>query len=439
MQTFSSLGLSKPLLDAIAQEGYDTPTAVQAGAIPPVLAGRDVLALAQTGTGKTAAFALPILDRLLGMKADKAARGTAGPRALILSPTRELATQIAGSMRDYGKHTGLTGCVIFGGVRQSQQVRNLRRGVDIIVATPGRLMDLMDQGHVDLSNIRVLVLDEADRMLDMGFIAPIRKIAAQLPKGRQSLMFSATMPRDIAQLASTLLTDPVRVEVAPAKQVELKIEQKLHMVDGKDKSTLLEKLLQDAAVLRAVVFTKTKHGADNLTHRLAQGGVQAESIHGNKSQNQRDRALHAFRSGRARVLVATDVAARGLDVDGVTHVFNYNLPNEPEAYVHRIGRTGRAGATGIAVSFCDPTERGFLRSIERLIGRQLDLASGERRESNGPRNAPRPVPSKGRKRPVRSDDRGPGAGAGGKPGSRKHRGSPTGGKPARSAPKAGRR
>ncbi len=443
MQTFSSLGLSKPLLDAITEEGYDTPTAVQAGAIPPVLAGRDVLALAQTGTGKTAAFALPVLDRLLGMETDKAARSKPGPRALILSPTRELATQIAGSMRDYGRHTGLSGCTIFGGVRQSQQVRNLRRGVDIIVATPGRLMDLMEQGHVDLSNIRVLVLDEADRMLDMGFINPIRKIAAQLPKQRQSLMFSATMPKDIAQLASTLLTDPVRVEVAPAKRAELKIEQKLHMVDGKDKPTLLATLLEDAAVLRAVVFTKTKHGADHLTHRLSQGGVQAESIHGNKSQNQRDRALHAFRSGRARVLVATDVAARGLDVDGVTHVFNYNLPNEPEAYVHRIGRTGRAGATGIAVSFCDPTERGFLRSIERLIGRQLDLASGERRENRSFGDSPRSGGGKGRNRPARGQerDRAPGGRPGqGKPGGKaKHRGSRPGSKATRSGPKAARR
>ncbi|MEM7755276.1 MAG: DEAD/DEAH box helicase [Planctomycetota bacterium] len=382
MQTFESLGLSKPILDAVTEEGYTTPTPIQAGAIPPALEGKDVLGLAQTGTGKTAAFTLPVLDRLVQGKIDKTRRGPKRARVLVLSPTRELATQIGDSMRDYGRHTGLRGCIIYGGVSQGQQVRRLRDGVDIIVATPGRLMDLMDQGHVDLSGIEIFVLDEVDRMLDMGFIQPIRQISEELPEVRQSLMFSATLPRDITRMANTLLNDPVRVEIAPEKKTEQLIEQSLHMVEGAHKPALLEQLLDDEAVTRAVVFTKTKHGADKLSRRLSDNGVRSASIHGNKTQAQRQRALDAFRAGRARVLVATDVAARGLDVDGISHVFNYNLPNEPEAYVHRIGRTGRAGATGYAVSFCDSSERSYLRAIERLTGQRLGPDDGRRDDRN---------------------------------------------------------
>jgi ATP-dependent RNA helicase RhlE len=419
LRTFTSLGLCQPVLDAVTKAGYEHPTPIQERSIPAVLEGSDVLGLAQTGTGKTAAFCLPVLHRLMEMAPDKKRRGTAGPRALVLAPTRELATQIAESMREYGVNTGLRGCVIFGGVRQFPQVRNLRNGVDIVVATPGRLMDLMDQGHVDLSNIRVLVLDEADRMLDMGFIHPIRKICSHLPEQRQSLLFSATMPKSISQLAGSLLRDPVQVRVDPKKQAELKIEQSLHFVDGQDKADLLRALLDDEAVRRAVVFTKTKHGADNLAKKLHKSGIRTESIHGNKSQAQRTRALDGFRAGHAPVLVATDVAARGLDVDGITHVFNFNLPNEPEAYVHRIGRTGRAGAAGAAVSFCDRSERGFLRDIERHLGKQIGLASGEPRAPERPQRKARPKDAdrpyaNQRKRSKNGDRPGPSASRSGK-------------------------
>ncbi|MFG0283818.1 MAG: DEAD/DEAH box helicase [Phycisphaerales bacterium JB039] len=365
---FSSLNLSRPILDAIAEEGYTTPTPIQAKAIPPALAGRDLLGCAQTGTGKTAAFALPILHRLLTAPADKTRRGPVLPRALILSPTRELAGQIADCFAAYGRHSGLRHTVIYGGVSQHRQVRDLQRGVDIVVATPGRLMDLMQQRCVDLRAVEILVLDEADRMLDMGFIEPIRRIAAALPADRQTLMFSATMPRPIMSLADSLLRDPVKVAVTPVASAAPRIEQSLYMIDRPGKSALLAHLLDGPGVDRALVFTRTKHGADKLTRTLARAQVSAQAIHGNKSQNQRQRALDAFRSGRSRVLVATDVAARGLDVDGVTHVFNYDLPMEAEAYVHRIGRTGRAGAAGVAISFCDREERGLLRAIERLIG-----------------------------------------------------------------------
>ncbi|MCL4221162.1 MAG: DEAD/DEAH box helicase [Phycisphaerales bacterium] len=373
MQHFHQLNLAKPILDAIVEEGYSTPTPIQAKAIPPVLEGRDLLGCAQTGTGKTAAFALPILHHLHAQPVDKLRRGPVKPRALILSPTRELTVQIAGSFAAYGRHTSLSVVTIYGGVSQSNQVRMLRGGVDIIVATPGRLMDLMQQGCVDLSNIRIFVLDEADRMLDMGFIDPIRRISAALPIERQTLLFSATMPTNIARLADSLLRNPVKVAVTPVASTAERIAQSLYMVDHADKPALLEQLLDDLEVERALVFTRTKHGAEKLTRILSRSGVRAEAIHGNKSQNQRQRALDAFRAGRTRVLVATDVAARGIDVDGVSHVFNFNLPNEPEAYVHRIGRTGRAGAAGIAISFCDREERGHLKAIERLTGLRLPV------------------------------------------------------------------
>jgi ATP-dependent RNA helicase RhlE len=370
---FSDLRLSPPILRAVEQEGYSTPTPIQEQAIPHVLAGRDVLGCAQTGTGKTAAFALPILHRLSIAPVDKARRGPQPPRALVLSPTRELAAQIGQSFAAYGSETSLAHTVIYGGVSQLHQERALARGADIVVATPGRLIDLMEQRLVDLSNIQILVLDEADRMLDMGFIHPIRRIAAATPAAsRQTLLFSATMPKPIVQLAQALLRDPVRVAVSPVSSAAPAIEQAVYMVGRAAKQSLLEHLLNDGQITRAVVFTRTKHGADRVGRRLARAGILSETIHGDKAQNQRRRALDRFKAGRARILVATDVAARGLDVDDITHVFNFDLPVEPEAYIHRIGRTGRAGATGIAISFCDSQEREQLRDIERLLGSRID-------------------------------------------------------------------
>ncbi|MDX2131223.1 MAG: DEAD/DEAH box helicase [Planctomycetota bacterium] len=369
--TFTSLGLSRPLLTALTDEGYTTPTPIQAQAIPAGIAGRDLLGVAQTGTGKTAAFGLPILHRLSTAPRDASRRGPVLPRALILSPTRELASQIGESFAVYGRHTGLAGTVIFGGVSQFHQVRDLHRGVDILVATPGRLIDLMEQRLVNLTEISIFVLDEADRMLDMGFIKPIRRIAAALPAARQTMLFSATLPREIVSLAESLMRDPVRVSVSRAAAAEPKIEQAMYMVPRERKQALLTHLLREGAIERAVVFTKTKHGADRVARRLHAGGIHAVAIHGNKAQNQRTRALDSFRAGHAKVLVATDVAARGLDVDGITHVFNFDLPMEPEAYVHRIGRTGRAGASGIAVTFCDSEERDLLRAVERTTGARI--------------------------------------------------------------------
>ncbi len=339
-----------------------------------------MLGCAQTGTGKTAAFALPIIQRLAAAVPDKTHRGPKKARALILSPTRELAEQIAQSFGVYGRESGLNHTVIFGGVSQLHQERSLSRGADIIVATPGRLLDLMDQRIVDLSGIQVLVLDEADRMLDMGFIQPIRQIASAIKAlGRQTLLFSATMPKAIQHLAASLLRDPVRVSVTPVSSAAPLIEQGVFMIDRNSKQSLLEALLRGEAKLdgpeitRAIVFTRTKHGADKVGKKLSRSGVIAETIHGNKAQNQRRKALDRFKTGRARVLVATDVAARGLDVDDISHVFNFDIPVEAEAYVHRIGRTGRAGSTGIAISFCDREERGLLREIERLMGKQIQV------------------------------------------------------------------
>ncbi len=373
--TFTELSLSPVLLRALEQEGYTTPTPIQAQAIPHVLAGRDVLGCAQTGTGKTAAFVLPMLQRLMSQPVDKTARGPARARALILSPTRELACQIADSVGAYGRESGLTHTTIYGGVSQFHQERALRRGVDIIVATPGRLIDLIEQRLVDLSCVQTFVLDEADRMLDMGFIKPIRQIAGLTPKTRQTLLFSATMPGEIVKLAESLLKDPVRVSVTPVASAAPKITQSLYMVHRQQKQSLLELLLREGGKTRVVVFTKTKHGADKVGKRLMQAGIGAETIHGNKAQNARKRALDAFKSGKSRVLVATDVAARGLDVDDVSHVINFDLPMEPEAYVHRIGRTARAGASGEAISFCDGEERGLLRDIERLLGTRVPVTA----------------------------------------------------------------
>ncbi|MHB2169766.1 DEAD/DEAH box helicase [Alsobacter sp. R-9] len=363
MTDFSSLGLAAPILKALATENYVTPTPIQAKAIPHVMTGRDLLGVAQTGTGKTAAFALPILHRL---DADRRQTPRRGCRALVLSPTRELASQIAESFTAYGRNMRLSVAVIFGGVKIGKQIREMANGVDVLVATPGRLLDLVNQRAVTLNDVEVIVLDEADQMLDMGFIHDIRKLVAMLPKKRQSLFFSATMPKDIADLADRFLTDPAKVSVAPVATTAERIDQRVIFIDTARKQALLTKLLDDRSIARALVFTRTKHGADRVVRRLAASGIPAAAIHGNKSQPQREKALADFRDGHSRLLVATDIAARGIDVDGVTHVINFDLPNVPESYVHRIGRTARAGAAGIAISFCDSEERAFLRDIERL-------------------------------------------------------------------------
>ncbi len=361
--SFDSLGLADPLLRAVTGAGYETPTPIQSQAIPHLLDGRDLLGCAQTGTGKTAAFALPILHRL-----SHAGRATdrRGPRALILAPTRELALQIADSFRDYGRHLSLRIAVVFGGVGQGPQVEALRRNAEVVVATPGRLLDLIGQGHARFEALETLVLDEADRMLDMGFIDPIRRIIAVLPRRRQTLMFSATMPPEISKLAQSILVDPVQVSVAPVSRPAEGVTQWVLHVERANKRALLGEVLRDPAMKRVMVFTRTKHGANRVAEQLDRAGVRAAAIHGNKSQAARQRALTSFKQGQIRVLVATDIAARGVDIDGVTHVINFELPNEPESYVHRIGRTARAGASGVALSFCDPEERAHLRAIERL-------------------------------------------------------------------------
>ncbi|HEV2162503.1 MAG TPA: DEAD/DEAH box helicase [Stellaceae bacterium] len=369
--SFSELALVEPIQRALHAENYEHPTPIQAQAIPHLLAGRDLLGIAQTGTGKTAAFALPILQHLA---ANRVPAPRNSMRALVLTPTRELAMQIADSFRAYGRHLGLRTAVIFGGVGQGPQVDALRRGIDILVATPGRLLDLHQQGHVRYDGVSVFVLDEADRMLDMGFIRDIRRIVPLLPKARQSLLFSATMPDEINRLIGTLLKDPVRVEVTPAATTVERIEQRVMFVDAGNKRALLASLLGDKAIARALVFTRTKHGANRVAEGLAKGGIGAEAIHGNKSQSQRQRALGNFRDGRTRVLVATDIAARGIDIDGITHVINFELPNVPESYVHRIGRTARAGADGVAISFCDHSEKGFLRDIEKVTRQKIAVA-----------------------------------------------------------------
>jgi len=368
--SFSDLPLIEPIQRAVRAENYTTPTPIQAQAIPHLLAGRDLLGCAQTGTGKTAAFALPILNRLATERRRPAPRGG---RALVLTPTRELATQIGDSFRSYGRGLGLTLAVVFGGVGQQPQVRALARGVDILVATPGRLLDLTNQGHLRLDRLEVFVLDEADRMLDMGFIHDVRKILGLLPKRRQTLLFSATMPADIARLAEGMLTDPVKVAVTSVSSTAERIEQSVLFVDQANKRALLGEVLKNPEIRRALVFTRTKHAADRVCRQLGSIKVAADAIHGNKSQGARQRALEDFRRGRIRVLVATDIAARGIDVDGVTHVINYDLPNVPESYVHRIGRTARAGAVGAAISFCDAEERAYLRDIERLIRQRVPV------------------------------------------------------------------
>ena len=367
---FSELGLDDPIQRGLRLRNHVVPTPIQARAIPRLLAGRDVLGIAQTGTGKTAAFALPILQQLSQPDRDGGSRAT---RALVLAPTRELAIQIGEEFRAYARHLPVRHTVIYGGVSQRPQASALARGVDVLVATPGRLLDLMGQGLVRLDAVEFLVLDEADRMLDMGFVRDVWKIVAALPKRRQTVLFSATMPDSVARLSSEIQVDPVRVEVTPQATPVERIEQRVYHVEGAGKSAFLARVLDDPALSRVLVFTRTKHRANRVAGKLAKSGIAADAIHGNKSQGARQRALERFRAGKLRVLVATDIAARGIDVDGITHVINFELPNEPESYVHRIGRTARAGAEGIALSFCDRAERGHLREIERLLQRQFTV------------------------------------------------------------------
>jgi ATP-dependent RNA helicase RhlE len=377
--SFADLGLSEPFLRALHDERYEHPTPIQAQAIPHLLAGRDLLGCARTGTGKTAAFALPILQRLsTGRVAHR------GVRALVLVPTRELAAQVADSFERYGRRSTSSVAVVYGGVGQTPQVRALSRGVDIVVATPGRLLDLMGQGHARLGQVEVLVLDEADHMLDMGFIPDVRKILAAIPKRRQTLLFSATMPTPIERLAASILTEPIRIQVAPPASTVETLDQCVHFVDSARKPEALAKLLSDAEVRRALVFTRTKRGADRVVKRLVQDRIPAEAIHGNKSQNARERSLLRFRRGDTRVLVATDIAARGIDVDEITHVVNYDLPHVPETYIHRIGRTARAGAGGKAISLCGGEERSLLRDIEALIRVKIRVESGAPSTAHAP-------------------------------------------------------
>ena len=370
-KTFGELNLIEPILKAVTEEGYVTPTPIQQKSIPVILQHKDLLGCAQTGTGKTAAFAIPILQILYGQKSTTNARRKI--KALILTPTRELAVQIGDSFSAYGRHTGLKKTVVFGGVGQNPQTNALNAGVDILIATPGRLLDLMTQGFVHLEHIEIFVLDEADRMLDMGFIHDVKKIIAKLPAERQTLLFSATLPTDISNLAGSILKTPIRVEVNPVSSTVNTIEQFVYFVSKPNKKTLLLHLLKDSAITSVLVFARTKHGADKIVRGVVAAGIKAEAIHGNKSQVARQRALNNFKSGRIRVLVATDIAARGIDIDELSHVINFDIPNIPETYVHRIGRTGRAGLRGIALSFCDHDEKPYLRDINRLTEKNIPV------------------------------------------------------------------
>jgi ATP-dependent RNA helicase RhlE len=369
---FSTLGVAEPILRILAAENYREPTPIQTAAIPLVLAGRDVLGIAQTGTGKTAAFGVPLLQRLSSASLPSGR----GVRALILAPTRELAIQIHDSLRVYGRDLRLRVGVVVGGVSQTRQVETLRRGVDVLVATPGRLLDLIGQKHIHLGQVTMLVIDEADRMFDMGFIRDVRRIVSCLPRERQSLLFSATMPLEVAHLVSEILDNPARVEISPADVTTDRIDQRVHFVAAQDKRSLLLELLQDQAMKRVIVFTRTKHGADKVSQALGRAGHRSDAIHGNKSQGARQRALEDFRKGRSRILVATDIAARGIDIDDVSHVINLDIPDVAETYVHRIGRTARAGSGGVAIALCDASEQSSLRAIERLMKRSLAVAGG---------------------------------------------------------------
>ena len=442
MSNFSDLGLSGPLLKALASEGYTHPTPIQAQAIPEVLTGRDLCGIAQTGTGKTAAFALPILDRLAKSQRPLLRKSC---RTLVLSPTRELAMQIADSFRAYGRHMRLSTAVVFGGTSVGKNERQVAGGVDILVATPGRLIDLVDRRALSLREVEILVLDEADQMLDLGFIHALKRIVKLLPAKRQSLFFSATMPKTIASLADEFLSDPAKVAVTPVATTVERVEQRVMFVPAAQKQALLATVLRDPAIERVLVFTRTKHGADKVVRGLDREGIAAAAIHGNKSQPQRERALAAFRAGKSRVLVATDIAARGIDVDGVTHVINFELPNVPESYVHRIGRTARAGADGVALSFCNEEERAYLRDIERLtrlrvpvaptpagIAGLAPVAEAERRSAPEARHR-----AAGRNRPQPAKAEAQRDGAGGKGRGRRRRRSHGEGAPAVAAPSQG--
>ena len=433
LMTFSTLGLAEPIVRALAETGYAEPTPIQGAAIPVVLTGRDLVAIAQTGTGKTAAFALPILNHLaLAPKRPAPARC----RVLVLSPTRELSGQIADSFRKYGKHMRVGVTLAIGGVPIGRQIRALKGGIDILVATPGRLLDLQKTRALALDAVEILVLDEADRMLDMGFIADIRRIVAMLPKERQTLFFSATMPAEIARLANEMLTNPERVSVAPPSTTAERIDQRFVKVSRADKPGMLVDLLGDAAVERSLVFTRTKHGADKVARVLVKAGIAADAIHGNRSQGQRERALAAFRDGSVRTLVATDIAARGIDVAGISHVFNYDLPEVPETYVHRIGRTARAGRAGIAISLCSAEEQPLLKRIEMLLPRSARSADSDEAE------APAARASSGRGEPRRDGGRGEprkDGGRGQRPRRRRGNGGGGNGKPSQPAHAAGQR
>jgi len=373
--TFDQIGLSKPILRALAEAGYVQPTPVQARAIPVAIEGQDVLACAQTGTGKTAAFLLPMIQYLSEQPQGKNKRKAV--KGLVLTPTRELAIQVQANLKQYASYLPhLKHTVIFGGVSQGPQVSDLRKGIDILVATPGRLLDLMNQGLLDLSHLEFFVLDEADRMLDMGFIHDVKRVLAVIPEDRQSLFFSATMPPAIVELANRILFEPITVEVAPPATTVEKIDQRIYYVTTQNKESLLKHLLKDEGIETALVFTRTKHGANRVAESLSNAGITAEAIHGNKSQTARQRALQNFKKRSTRVLVATDIASRGIDVDSLSHVINYDLPNEPETYVHRIGRTGRAGAEGVALSFCDGGERPYLKSIRTLTRVNIPVVEG---------------------------------------------------------------
>ncbi|HTR50657.1 MAG TPA: DEAD/DEAH box helicase [Kofleriaceae bacterium] len=410
---FHQLGLIPPIAQAVAAEGYVAPTPIQARAIPHVLAGRDLLGLAQTGTGKTAAFALPILQRLSHISSG---RGHRNIRCLVLTPTRELAAQIGDSFATYGKHLPLRCTVIFGGVGFDAQRQALRAGLDILVATPGRLLDLCGQGLVDLRALEVFVLDEADRMLDMGFIHDVRRVIALLPARRQTLFFSATMPREAQELADQLLERPETVAVTPPATTAEKVDQEVYFVEKGDKRALLVDVLRESAMKRVLVFSRTKHGANRIAEHLVKAGVVAEAIHGNKSQNARERALAHFKAGQCRVLVATDIAARGIDIDDVTHVVNFDVPEVPETYVHRIGRTARAGAGGMAMTFVELDERADWRNIIKLVKQDIPVVEGHPFESNVPMSVAGPPAGTAQRAVQRRGDqhRGRGRGGGGR-------------------------
>lgn len=380
---FENLNLIEPILQALKTQGYTNPTPIQEQSIPVVLDRRDLLGCAQTGTGKTAAFGIPILQILHQEK--KMQKGPKQIKALILTPTRELAIQIGESFMAYGEHTGLSHLVVFGGVSQVPQVNALRYGIDILIATPGRLLDLINQRYISLQHINMFVLDEADRMLDMGFINDVNRVISKLPSKRQTLFFSATMPPEISRLADTILDNPVKVEVTPVSSTAEKVEQAVYFVDKENKPSLLLHILEDSNIKSALVFTRTKHGADKVVKFLNRADIEAEAIHGEKSQNARQRALSLFKNGELRVLVATDIASRGIDINDLSHVINFELPNIAETYVHRIGRTGRAGASGIALSFCDAEERAYLKDINKLITKPVPVIEDQPYHSNNGR------------------------------------------------------